>query len=183
MPACPICASSRRSKMAASATVNNGSKAMTADDSSSSNRLKKSSTLPQGDWLTDCCWNAFLWLELLVQPKFLNNGYKPTSMRNMLWYRGKCRRQPKQGEANNSMRWIMVIRGQQREQAVGLVGSWCRHSWDVGVTIGAQDEAAARKLWESLPGVYRQCAIAYTDFWAAILQQFYPARGIVQWAA
>jgi IS1 family transposase len=22
-------------------------------------------------------------------------------------------------------------------------------------------------VWESLPGVYRQCAIAYTDFWAA----------------
>ncbi len=37
----------------------------------------------------------------------------------------------------------------------------------VGVTIGARDEAAARQLWNSLPGVYRQCAVAYTDFWAA----------------
>jgi len=37
----------------------------------------------------------------------------------------------------------------------------------VGVYIGARDEAAARKLWESLPPVYRQCAVAYTDFWAA----------------
>lgn len=37
----------------------------------------------------------------------------------------------------------------------------------VGVYIGARDEAAARKLWESLPPVYRQCAIIYTDFWAA----------------
>lgn len=50
----------------------------------------------------------------------------------------------------------------------------------VGVTIGARSEAAARKLWESLPGVYPrvfraklppkhscQCAVAYTDFWAA----------------
>ena len=37
----------------------------------------------------------------------------------------------------------------------------------VGVYIGARDEDAARKLWQSLPGVYRQCAIAYTDFWAA----------------
>jgi insertion element IS1 protein InsB len=34
----------------------------------------------------------------------------------------------------------------------------------VGVYIGARDEAAARKLWESLPPVYRQCATAYTDF-------------------
>jgi len=37
----------------------------------------------------------------------------------------------------------------------------------VGVYIGARDERAARKLWESLPPVYRQCAVAYTDFWAA----------------
>jgi len=37
----------------------------------------------------------------------------------------------------------------------------------VGVTIGARDETAAQCLWDSLPGVYRQCAIAYTDFWAA----------------
>jgi insertion element IS1 protein InsB len=46
----------------------------------------------------------------------------------------------------------------------------------VGVYIGDQlcwyaernrDEKAARKLWESLPSVYRQCAVAYTDFWSA----------------
>ena len=36
----------------------------------------------------------------------------------------------------------------------------------IGVYIGARDETAARKLWESLPPVYRQCAVAYTDFWA-----------------
>ncbi len=37
----------------------------------------------------------------------------------------------------------------------------------VGVYIGRRDETAARQLWNSLPGVYRQCAVAYTDFWAA----------------
>jgi IS1 family transposase len=37
----------------------------------------------------------------------------------------------------------------------------------VGVYIGSRDEAAARQLWQSLPPVYRQCAVAYTDFWAA----------------
>ena len=37
----------------------------------------------------------------------------------------------------------------------------------VGVYMGGRDQAAARKLWEALPPVYRQCAIAYTDFWAA----------------
>ena len=37
----------------------------------------------------------------------------------------------------------------------------------VGVYIGPRDEAAARKLWQSLSAVYRQCAIAYTDLWTA----------------
>ena len=45
----------------------------------------------------------------------------------------------------------------------------------VGVHIGDRasaalrdrDEKSAKKLWDSLPPVYRQCAVAYTDFWAA----------------
>jgi IS1 family transposase len=37
----------------------------------------------------------------------------------------------------------------------------------VGVYIGARNEMAAHQLWKSLPPVYRQCAIAYTDIWAA----------------
>jgi insertion element IS1 protein InsB len=28
-------------------------------------------------------------------------------------------------------------------------------------------KATARKLWASLPAVYRQCAVCYTDFWEA----------------
>lgn len=37
----------------------------------------------------------------------------------------------------------------------------------IGIYIGSRDEEAARHLWLSLHAVYRQCAIAYTDFWAA----------------
>ena len=37
----------------------------------------------------------------------------------------------------------------------------------VGVAIGQRDQATAQELWDSLPPVYRQCAVAYTDFWAA----------------
>lgn len=37
----------------------------------------------------------------------------------------------------------------------------------VGVYIGARNEVSAQGLWDSLPPVYRQCAMAYTDFWAA----------------
>ncbi|ELP53225.1 putative transposase [Microcystis aeruginosa TAIHU98] len=30
---------------------------------------------------------------------------------------------------------------------------------------GDRSRQSAQKLWASLPGVYRQCAVAYTDFW------------------
>ncbi len=42
----------------------------------------------------------------------------------------------------------------------------------VGVYIGKRDETAAWNLWDSLPPVYRQCAVAYTDFWAAYAAVF-----------
>jgi insertion element IS1 protein InsB len=37
----------------------------------------------------------------------------------------------------------------------------------VAVVIGARDEATAFQLWQALPPLYRQCAVVYTDFWAA----------------
>lgn len=35
----------------------------------------------------------------------------------------------------------------------------------IGVYIGDRSEEGARQLWNSLPPVYRQCAVCYTDFW------------------
>ncbi len=40
----------------------------------------------------------------------------------------------------------------------------------VSVYVGRRNRAAARGLWASLPPVYRQCAVAYTDFWEAYEQ-------------
>lgn len=37
----------------------------------------------------------------------------------------------------------------------------------VGVYIGSRDLSGAEGLWKSLPPVYRQCAVCYTDFWSA----------------
>ena len=37
----------------------------------------------------------------------------------------------------------------------------------VGVFVGERSRHAATGLWQSLPAVYRQCAICYTDFWEA----------------
>ena len=37
----------------------------------------------------------------------------------------------------------------------------------VGCFIGDRSSVSAEKLWQSLPPVYRQCAVCYTDFWSA----------------
>jgi len=37
----------------------------------------------------------------------------------------------------------------------------------VGVDVGERSRSRAYGLWQSLPGVYRQCAVCYTDFWEA----------------
>lgn len=42
----------------------------------------------------------------------------------------------------------------------------------VGCYIGERGEVGARGLWNSLPPVYRQCAVCYTDFWSAYAQVF-----------
>ena len=45
----------------------------------------------------------------------------------------------------------------------------------IGVHIGSRDRHGAQKLWDSLPPVYRQCAVAYTDFWEAY-QCVFPSK-------
>ena len=37
----------------------------------------------------------------------------------------------------------------------------------VGVFVGNRDSEGAKGLWDSLPPIYKQCAISYTDFWSA----------------
>jgi IS1 family transposase len=44
----------------------------------------------------------------------------------------------------------------------------------VGLYVGQRSREGAQRLWESLPGVYRQCAVCYTDFWSAY-EQVIPA--------
>ena len=48
----------------------------------------------------------------------------------------------------------------------------------VGVYVGSRDKEGAQGLWDSLPGVYRQCAVSYTDFWAAYKEIFPACRHI-----
>ena len=37
----------------------------------------------------------------------------------------------------------------------------------VGCYVSDRPGESARALWESMPGVYRQCALVYTDYWQA----------------
>lgn len=37
----------------------------------------------------------------------------------------------------------------------------------VGVYLGDRSRRSAQRLWQSLPSVYRQGAVCYTDFWDA----------------
>lgn len=37
----------------------------------------------------------------------------------------------------------------------------------IGCHIGDRSRESAKALWQSLPGVYRQCATVYTDYWEA----------------
>jgi insertion element IS1 protein InsB len=46
----------------------------------------------------------------------------------------------------------------------------------VGIYIGDRSADSAKALWLSLPFVYRQCAMSYTDFWSAYAVIFPPKR-------
>ena len=46
----------------------------------------------------------------------------------------------------------------------------------VGVYVGTRDRSGAEGLWRSLPAVYRQCAVAYTDFWSSYAEIFPASR-------
>ena len=45
----------------------------------------------------------------------------------------------------------------------------------VGVYVGDRRRKGARKLWQSLPPNYRQCAVCYSDFWEAY-EQVIPSK-------
>jgi len=37
----------------------------------------------------------------------------------------------------------------------------------IGVYVGDRSKESAKQLWKTLPPVYRQCAVIYTDKWKA----------------
>jgi hypothetical protein len=82
---------------------------------------------------------------------------------------------PKQAKISQKKRGQLIL---EIDEMWSFVGSKQQKEWIwlaidrltkeiVGVHIGSRDRVAARKLWDSLPPVYRQCATCYTDFWEA----------------
>jgi insertion element IS1 protein InsB len=50
---------------------------------------------------------------------------------------------------------------------LGVARLMASHAGNRGVAIGRRTNATARTLWHSIPAVYRQCGVCYTDFWEA----------------
>jgi IS1 family transposase len=46
----------------------------------------------------------------------------------------------------------------------------------VGVQVGDRSTVSAQALWDSMPPVYRQCAVIYTDHWSAYSAVLPPKR-------
>ena len=45
----------------------------------------------------------------------------------------------------------------------------------VGLHVVSRDRSGAEALWKSLPPVYSQCAVCYTDFWSAY-EEIFPEK-------
>jgi IS1 family transposase len=82
---------------------------------------------------------------------------------------------PRKAEVGKKEKGRLTIECDEMHSFVGNKGNkqWIWLAKDVstgeivGCNVGKRDKEGARGLWESLPGVYRQCAVCYTDFWSA----------------
>jgi len=88
-------------------------------------------------------------------------------MPKLLLLRSKCRGVPSQGERLNVQMdelWSFV-ENKENQQCVWLaLDAETREIVGVlGIVVRYQKSA----LWNSMPPVYRQCAVIYTDHWSA----------------
>jgi hypothetical protein len=84
----------------------------------------------------------------------------------------KIRSSQKRSTSNLQKKGKLIIQGDEMLSFVGFKGNkqWIWFAIDVltkeivVVFIGKRDETGARVLWDSIPAIYRQCAVSYTDF-------------------
>lgn len=130
--------------------------------------LSKSELIhPLKAWSISYCLRRYLWQVLPGSVMFLKAGYRSTwtvSMQQclVLW-------------TYHQIKGRLTI---QCDEVWSFVNDKSNKQWIwlaldvitreiVGVYVGARSQQGARQLWNSLPGVYRQCAVAYMDFWDA----------------
>ena len=84
----------------------------------------------------------------------------------------EIRSSQKRSTSNFKKKGKLIIQCDEMWSFVGFKGNkqWIWLAIDVltkeivGVYIGKRDETGARGLWDSIPAIYRQCAVSYTDF-------------------
>ena len=92
----------------------------------------------------------------------------------------KYRSVPKQVDVKKKLKGRLIL---QCDEMWSFVGNKKNKKWIwlaidfesreiVGLYVGARDKGGAQGLWDSLPPVYRQCAVSYTDFWDAYASVF-----------
>jgi insertion element IS1 protein InsB len=119
------------------------------------------------------CLKRFLWLESPVQLEYPNGGCKPTRTKNIKPFPGRSRWRSK-------TRLRLTVEG---DELCSFVGNKQRKQWVwlaidrdsreiAGVFMGDRSAKSAQALGDSLPEIYRQCAISYTDFWKAYRSVF-----------
>lgn len=69
--------------------------------------------------------------------------------------------------------WSFVARKENKQWVWLALDAGTREI--VGMYVGERSRQSAKRLWQSIPPVYRQCALCYTDFWEAY-QQVLPSR-------
>ena len=84
----------------------------------------------------------------------------------------EIRSSQKRSTSNLKKKGKLIIQCDEMWSFVGFKGNkqWIWLAIDVltkeivGVYIGKRDESGARGLWDSIPAIYRLCAVSYTDF-------------------
>ncbi|WNN91697.1 IS1 family transposase [Gloeocapsopsis dulcis] len=168
MPACPICASSQTVK---NGRIHNGKQRFKCHECG-----RQFVEHPQKKVIDQ---NTREWIDRLLLERISLAGIARVAQVSEQWLQSyvnqKYAQVPRQVQVTPKKKGVLTIQCDELWSFVDHKGNkqwvWLALDADtreiVGVYIGTRDETAARQLWNSLPPVYRQCAVAYTDFWAA----------------
>ena len=94
---------------------------------------------------------------------YVNDKYENTPQEIVVTSKKKCRIDIEMDEM-----WSFVDNKRNKQWIWLAIDRSTREV--VGVFVGCRSRFGAEGLWDSLPSVYRQCAVCHTDFWDAYEQ-------------